>query len=52
MPACAGMTSLYKLYHEAPSLGLADLAEGRVKDFDAARIIARGKELLAKGGTH
>ena len=27
--------------------GLADLAEGRVKDFDAARIIARGKKLLA-----
>ena len=27
--------------------GLADLAEGRVKDFEAARIIARGKKLLA-----
>ncbi len=27
--------------------GLADLAEGRVKDFDAARIIERGKKLLA-----
>lgn len=27
--------------------GLADLAEGRVKDFDAARIIARGRKLLA-----
>jgi antitoxin ParD1/3/4 len=28
--------------------GLADLAEGRVKDFDAARIIRRGKKLLAR----
>ncbi len=27
--------------------GLADLAAGRVKDFDADRIIARGKALLA-----
>ena len=27
--------------------GLADLAEGRVKDFDADRIIERGKKLLA-----
>ena len=27
--------------------GLADLAEGRVKDFDAERIIERGRELLA-----
>jgi antitoxin ParD1/3/4 len=27
--------------------GLTDLAEGRVKDFDAARIIKRGKKLLA-----
>ena len=27
--------------------GLADLAEGRVKDFDAARIIERGRKLLA-----
>lgn len=27
--------------------GLADLAEGRVKDFDAARIIDRGGQLLA-----
>ena len=27
--------------------GLADLAEGRVKDFDAARIIKRGKKLSA-----
>jgi antitoxin ParD1/3/4 len=27
--------------------GLADLAGGRVKDFDAARIIKRGKKLLA-----
>jgi antitoxin ParD1/3/4 len=27
--------------------GLADLAEGRVKDFDAARIIKRGKRLSA-----
>ena len=27
--------------------GLADLAEGRVKDFDAVRIIARGRALLA-----
>jgi antitoxin ParD1/3/4 len=28
-------------------LGLADLAEGRVQDFDAARIIERGRRLLA-----
>ena len=27
--------------------GLADLAEGRVKDFDADRIIERGSQLLA-----
>jgi antitoxin ParD1/3/4 len=27
--------------------GLTDLAEGRVQDFDAARIIERGKQLLA-----
>lgn len=27
--------------------GLTDLAEGRVKDFDAARIIERGRTLLA-----
>jgi antitoxin ParD1/3/4 len=27
--------------------GLADLAEGRVRDFDADRIIERGKQLLA-----
>jgi antitoxin ParD1/3/4 len=27
--------------------GMADLAEGRVKDFDAARIIERGRKLLA-----
>jgi len=27
--------------------GLADLAEGRVQDFDADRIIERGKKLLA-----
>ena len=27
--------------------GLADLAAGRVKDFDADRIIARGRKLLA-----
>jgi antitoxin ParD1/3/4 len=27
--------------------GLADLAKGRVKDFDTARIIERGKRLLA-----
>ena len=27
--------------------GLADLAEGRVQDFDADRIIERGRELLA-----
>jgi antitoxin ParD1/3/4 len=27
--------------------GLTDLAEGRVQDFDAARIIERGKKLLA-----
>jgi antitoxin ParD1/3/4 len=28
--------------------GLTDLAEGRVKDFDAGRIIERGKKLLAR----
>lgn len=27
--------------------GLSDLAEGRVKDFDAGRIIERGRKLLA-----
>jgi antitoxin ParD1/3/4 len=27
--------------------GLTDLAEGRVKDFDADRIIERGRQLLA-----
>lgn len=27
--------------------GLTDVAEGRVKDFDAARIIERGRKLLA-----
>jgi antitoxin ParD1/3/4 len=27
--------------------GLTDLAEGRVQDFDAARIVARGRKLLA-----
>ena len=27
--------------------GLTDLAEGRVQDFDAARIIERGRNLLA-----
>ena len=27
--------------------GLTDLAKGRVKDFDARRIIERGKKLLA-----
>jgi len=27
--------------------GLADLAAGRVKDFDAATIVARGRRLLA-----
>jgi antitoxin ParD1/3/4 len=27
--------------------GLADLAEGRVRDFDSARIIERGRTLLA-----
>lgn len=27
--------------------GLADVAEGRVQDFEADRIIARGKQLLA-----
>jgi antitoxin ParD1/3/4 len=27
--------------------GLSDLAKGRVKDFDAAGIIARGRKLLA-----
>lgn len=28
--------------------GLADLAAGRVKDFDSARIIERGRQLLAR----
>ena len=28
-------------------IGLADVAAGRVRDFDAARIIERGKKLLA-----
>ena len=27
--------------------GLADMAAGRMKDFDAARIVARGRKLLA-----
>jgi predicted transcriptional regulator len=27
--------------------GLADLAEGRVQDFDVARIVARGRKRLA-----
>jgi antitoxin ParD1/3/4 len=27
--------------------GLTDLAEGRVQEFDAARIIERGRKLLA-----
>ena len=27
--------------------GLTDLAEGRVEEFDAARIIERGRKLLA-----
>ncbi len=27
--------------------GLVDLAQGRVKDFNAARIIERGRKLLA-----
>ena len=27
--------------------GLADVASGRVKDFDAARIVERGRKLLA-----
>ena len=28
--------------------GLADIAAGRVKEFDADRIIKRGKELLSR----
>jgi antitoxin ParD1/3/4 len=28
--------------------GLADLAKGRVKDFDTARIVERGRKLLAR----
>lgn len=28
--------------------GLADIAEGRVKEFDADRIIARGRQILAR----
>jgi len=31
--------------------GLADLAEGRVQKFDAARIIKRGRKLLAGRST-
>jgi antitoxin ParD1/3/4 len=31
--------------------GLADLADGRVKGFDASRIIERGKKLLAARST-
>jgi antitoxin ParD1/3/4 len=31
--------------------GLTDLAEGRVREFDAARIIERGRKLLA-GRSH
>jgi antitoxin ParD1/3/4 len=31
--------------------GLTDLAEGRVKDFDADRIIERGRKLLASRST-
>ena len=31
--------------------GLADLAEGRVRDFDKARIIERGRKLLAGRST-
>lgn len=31
--------------------GLADVAAGRVKDFDAARIIERGRKLLADRST-
>jgi antitoxin ParD1/3/4 len=27
--------------------GLTDLAEGRVQDFDTARIVERGRKLLA-----
>jgi len=31
--------------------GLTDLAEGRVQDFDANRIIERGRKLLARRST-
>ncbi len=31
--------------------GLADVAAGRVKDFDAARIVERGRKLLADRST-
>ena len=31
--------------------GLADLADGRVQDFDAARIVERGRKLLASRST-
>jgi antitoxin ParD1/3/4 len=31
--------------------GLADVAEGRLAKFDARRIIARGRKLLADGST-
>jgi len=30
--------------------GLADVAVGRVKDFDAARIVERGRKLFASQG--
>ncbi|MBF0153360.1 MAG: type II toxin-antitoxin system ParD family antitoxin [Magnetococcales bacterium] len=32
-------------------LGLADVAAGRVKEFDMARIIERGRELLARSSS-
>lgn len=32
-------------------LGLADVAAGRVKEFNAVRIIERGKELLARSSS-
>ena len=47
------MESVTGLFHALAALkadidkGLTDLAEGRVKDFDANRIVERGKRLLA-----
>ncbi len=41
------MTALCDALKADIGKGLTDLAEGRVKDFDVARIIERGMKLLA-----